>query len=180
MPLQDISKQYSGILYGLSNGLASVAASGETLHHMPAAAAAAAHLLLWVVPVLVWWWSSERLLGRDCLARGHLVVPAHVVGRAYSPPTLLTLVVTARFTTPSPSSPLPAVSIYATGQVLHYTHDWSLVFEVAAGLYAAGALAYLTWASCEEQFAPEADEQLAAVAGKSAAPPSPQGKFKAQ
>ncbi|EFN59932.1 hypothetical protein CHLNCDRAFT_18155 [Chlorella variabilis] len=69
---QDISREYSGILYGLSNGLASVAAS---------------------------------------------------------------------------------VSIYATGQVLHYTHDWSLVFEVAAGLYAVGAAAYLKWASCEEQFA---------------------------
>ncbi|KAI7839971.1 hypothetical protein COHA_006292 [Chlorella ohadii] len=79
---QDISKQYSGILYGLSNGLASVAAS---------------------------------------------------------------------------------VSIYATGQVLHYTHDWSLVFEVAAGLYAVGALAYLSWASCEEQFGSEAELQLAAA-----------------
>ena len=37
--------------------------------------------------------------------------------------------------------------------MLHYTHDWSLVFEVAAGLYAVGAAAYLKWASCEEQFA---------------------------
>jgi hypothetical protein len=27
------------------------------------------------------------------------------------------------------------------------------VFEVAAGLYVAGALAYLRWASSEEQFA---------------------------
>jgi ACS family sodium-dependent inorganic phosphate cotransporter len=100
---QDISKQYSGILYGLSNGLASVAAS---------------------------------------------------------------------------------VSIYATGQVLHYTHDWSLVFEVAAGLYAAGALAYLTWASCEEQFTAEEELQSAAAAaggqrGKPLQPASPQGKLKA-
>ena len=54
---------------------------------------------------------------------------------------------------PPPPPPPPAVSIYATGQVLHYTHDWSLVFEVAAGLYAVGAAAYLKWASCEEQFA---------------------------
>jgi hypothetical protein len=45
------------------------------------------------------------------------------------------------------------VSIYATGQVLHQTHDWSLVFEVAAGLYLFGALVYLSNASCEEQFA---------------------------
>lgn len=29
---QDISRRYSGILYGLSNGLASVAASGELAH----------------------------------------------------------------------------------------------------------------------------------------------------
>ena len=55
------------------------------------------------------------------------------------------------------------MSIYATGQVLHYTHDWSLVFEVAAGLYAVGALAYLSWASCEEQFGSEAELQLAAA-----------------
>lgn len=45
-----------------------------------------------------------------------------------------------------------SASIYATGQVLHTTHDWALVFEVAAGLYALGALAYLRYASCEEQF----------------------------
>ena len=45
------------------------------------------------------------------------------------------------------------MSIYATGQVLHQTHDWSLVFEVAAGLYLFGALVYLSNASCEEQFA---------------------------
>ena len=46
------------------------------------------------------------------------------------------------------------MSIYATGQVLHATHDWSLVFEVAAGLYLAGAGAYLRFASSEEQFDP--------------------------
>ena len=45
------------------------------------------------------------------------------------------------------------MSIYATGQVLHQTHDWSLVFEVAAGLYLFGAVVYLSNASCEEQFA---------------------------
>ena len=52
-----------------------------------------------------------------------------------------------------PSPPAAAVSIYATGQVLHQTHDWSLVFEVAAGLYLFGAVVYLSNASCEEQFA---------------------------
>ena len=46
------------------------------------------------------------------------------------------------------------MSIYATGQVLHATHDWSLVFEVAAGLYLAGAGVYLRFASSEEQFDP--------------------------
>lgn len=50
---------------------------------------------------------------------------------------------------PSPTRPARA----PTGsQVLHTTHDWALVFEVAAGLYALGALAYLRYASCEEQF----------------------------
>lgn len=39
-------------------------------------------------------------------------------------------------------------------QVLYTTHDWALVFEVAAGLYALGAVAYLQFASCEEQFTP--------------------------
>lgn len=93
---QDISKQYSGILYGLSNGLASVAAS---------------------------------------------------------------------------------VSIYATGQVLYTTHDWSLVFEVAAGLYAVGAVAYLKWASSEEQFAPREDDeagQLSAAGQLAAGQPKSQ------
>ncbi len=38
--------------------------------------------------------------------------------------------------------------------MLYTTHDWALVFEVAAGLYALGAVAYLQFASCEEQFTP--------------------------
>ncbi|KAL4447530.1 hypothetical protein ABPG75_004749 [Micractinium tetrahymenae] len=65
-----------------------------------------------------------------------------------------------------------SASIYATGQVLHTTHDWALVFEVAAGLYALGALAYLQFASCEEQFAPTGKQELAAAAaaGSGAAP----------
>lgn len=68
---QDISSKYTGILYGLSNGLASIAGS---------------------------------------------------------------------------------VSIYLTGQVLHTTHDWGLIFEAAAASYVVGALVYLQWASSEEQF----------------------------
>ena len=71
-------------------------------------------------------------------------------------------------TPPSPFS-LPAVSIYATGQVLHQTHDWSLVFEVAAGLYLFGALVYLSNASCEEQFA-DAEAAPAPAPASSAKP----------
>ncbi len=37
-------------------------------------------------------------------------------------------------------------------QVLYTTHDWGLIFEAAAGAYMVGALIYLKWASCEEQF----------------------------
>lgn len=54
-----------------------------------------------------------------------------------------------------------SVSIYLTGQVLHTTHDWGLVFESAAACYVVGALAYLKWASCQEQFG-----------GEGAAPPN--------
>lgn len=50
-------------------------------------------------------------------------------------------------------------------QVLYTTHDWALVFEVAAGLYAVGALAYLQFASCEEQFAAEGSGPAAAAVG---------------
>ena len=60
---------------------------------------------------------------------------------------------------------LLAVSIYATGQVLHQTHDWALVFEAAAGLYTLGARAYRGCASCEEQFCSEG-AKAAAPAGK--------------
>lgn len=79
---------------------------------------------------------------------------------------------------PAPHDPhasflFPAVSIYATGQVLHYTHDWSLVFEVAAGLYAAGALAYLTCASCEEQFATDGAADGSTAGAGAALPRSP-------
>lgn len=45
-----------------------------------------------------------------------------------------------------------SVSIYATGQVLTQTHDWGLIFEAAAVVYTLGALAYLKWASSQEQF----------------------------
>lgn len=45
-----------------------------------------------------------------------------------------------------------SASIYATGLVLHQTHDWSLIFTGAAGLYILGAAVYLKWASSEEQF----------------------------
>lgn len=63
--------------------------------------------------------------------------------------------------------------------MLHYTHDWSLVFEVAAGLYAVGALAYLSWASCEEQFAGEAQPPASQGQGRAQLPTSPRGKLKA-
>lgn len=45
-----------------------------------------------------------------------------------------------------------SASIYATGKVLNATHDWSLIFQAAAGIYIAGAVIYLKWASSEEQF----------------------------
>jgi len=69
---QDLSKKYSGMLFGLSNGLASIAGS---------------------------------------------------------------------------------VSIYATGLILtNSNNDWSLIFQLAASFYIAGCLAYIKWASCEEEF----------------------------
>ena len=69
---QDLSKKYSGMLFGLSNGLASIAGSA---------------------------------------------------------------------------------SIYATGLILtNSNNDWSLIFQLAAGFYIVGCLAYIKWASCEEEF----------------------------
>jgi ACS family sodium-dependent inorganic phosphate cotransporter len=69
---QDLSKKYSGMLFGLSNGLASIAGSA---------------------------------------------------------------------------------SIYGTGLILNSSNnDWSLIFQLAAGFYIAGCLAYIKWASCEEEF----------------------------
>ena len=58
-----------------------------------------------------------------------------------------------------PPAPLSAragsASIYATGQILHETHDWGLVFASTSALYLMGAGVYLAWASSEEQFASE-------------------------
>jgi ACS family sodium-dependent inorganic phosphate cotransporter len=45
-----------------------------------------------------------------------------------------------------------SASIYATGLVLHHTHDWSLIFSAAAVTYVLGAGVYLAWASSEEEF----------------------------
>ena len=46
-----------------------------------------------------------------------------------------------------------SVSIYATGLILSYINNyWSLIFQLAAGFYIAGCLAYIKWASCEEEF----------------------------
>jgi hypothetical protein len=45
-----------------------------------------------------------------------------------------------------------SASIYATGMVLHQTHDWSLIFESAALMYIVGAMIYLKWGSAEQQF----------------------------
>lgn len=141
---QDISKQYSGILYGLANGLASVAASGE--------------------------WQCSRKRGQGlgidvqvldgCLREAGARLPSCPFLRQTAFPGAGLCDFAAPSTPPDPclrpSRPPrlpPAASIYATGQVLHYTHDWSLVFEVAAGLNVVGALAYLKWASSDEQFA---------------------------
>ncbi len=44
------------------------------------------------------------------------------------------------------------MSIYGTGLVLHHTHSWTPIFETAAVVYGAGALAYLAWADTKEQF----------------------------
>jgi ACS family sodium-dependent inorganic phosphate cotransporter len=45
-----------------------------------------------------------------------------------------------------------SASIYATGRILHTTHDWGLIFDCAAATYAVGALVYLKYASAEKQF----------------------------
>lgn len=45
-----------------------------------------------------------------------------------------------------------SASIYATGLVLHQTHDWSLIFEAAAVMYVVGAGIYLKWGSAEQHF----------------------------
>lgn len=45
-----------------------------------------------------------------------------------------------------------SASIYATGMVLHQTHDWSLIFESAAVMYIIGAGVYLKWGSAEQHF----------------------------
>jgi ACS family sodium-dependent inorganic phosphate cotransporter len=45
-----------------------------------------------------------------------------------------------------------SASIYATGMVLHQTHDWSLIFESAAVMYIIGAGVYLKWGSAEQYF----------------------------
>lgn len=69
---QDLSKKYSGMLFGLSNGLASVAGS---------------------------------------------------------------------------------ISIYATGLILNKSNnDWGLIFDLASVMYIVGALVYIKFASCEEEF----------------------------
>lgn len=69
---QDLSKKYSGMLFGLSNGLASIAGS---------------------------------------------------------------------------------VSIYATGLILNKSNnDWGLIFDLASIIYMVGALIYIKFASCEEEF----------------------------
>ena len=43
-------------------------------------------------------------------------------------------------------------SIFATGLVLHQTHDWSLIFSGAAVMYVVGAGVYLQWGSAEQEF----------------------------
>jgi len=43
-------------------------------------------------------------------------------------------------------------SVYATGLILESTHSWSLVFQLVALFYFAGAAAFLAWASAEQQF----------------------------
>jgi len=45
-----------------------------------------------------------------------------------------------------------SASIYATGMVLHQTHDWSLIFESAAVMYIIVAGVYLKWGSAEHHF----------------------------
>ena len=45
-----------------------------------------------------------------------------------------------------------SASIYATGLVLHQTHDWSLIFTAAAVMYVVGAGVYLKWGSAEQHF----------------------------
>lgn len=51
-------------------------------------------------------------------------------------------------------------------QVLHTTNDWGLIFEAAAATYAVGALAFLRWASSDEQFATSPPAGKAAAARK--------------
>jgi hypothetical protein len=50
------------------------------------------------------------------------------------------------------SSLMGTCSVYATGLILESTHSWSLVFQLVAGFYLAGAVAFLAWASAEQQF----------------------------
>ena len=45
-----------------------------------------------------------------------------------------------------------SASIFATGLVLHQTHDWGLIFTAAAVMYIVGAGIYFTWASAEQTF----------------------------
>lgn len=46
-----------------------------------------------------------------------------------------------------------SASIYATGLVLNKSHnDWGLIFEAAAIFYILGAVVYMKFASCEEEF----------------------------
>lgn len=43
-------------------------------------------------------------------------------------------------------------SVYATGVILDSTHSWALVFQLVAGCYLAGAVAFVALASAEPQF----------------------------
>lgn len=50
------------------------------------------------------------------------------------------------------SSLMGTCSVYATGLILDATGSWSLVFELVAAFWLAGAVFYLSWASAEQQF----------------------------
>ena len=46
-----------------------------------------------------------------------------------------------------------SVTIYATGVILNKSdNDWGMIFDLAAIIYILGALVYVKFASCEEEF----------------------------